>query len=229
VPSWGRGSVAGFRQFRIRVSAYTSGSASVAINASYGSYPFPAPDVLNDGQTFADARNSVQILARTAGTGAASLSKVPITDSTGRLITAEAQDVSRTQVSLLIDNTAAVATEALIAYTGFNGATSLGTAATAAFTVPTGRVFRIQSVHLTARGTAIDTVRARVRGAATVAIGSQHFVSVAAAFGANAGASDDAEPTREIEIPAGYQVGLSVVGATTSTYTLAVMGYTYAP
>lgn len=185
----------GFVYFRVRASAFTSGTVAVIIA--------PGPFLIEPTPSL--------------GASAAIIGAVR-----------EPHDTGRVQVSLLVDGALAAATEALVAYGGFNGATAL-TSGTAAFTVPAGRAFRIQSVQLTARGTALDTIRARVRGAATVALASQHYVSVATAIGANAGASSDVEPSREVEIPAGQQVGLSVIGAATTTYTLAVMGYTYVP
>jgi hypothetical protein len=194
---------------------------------------YPTKVVVGNGAFHgnASAASAIRVRATATMTGSAAV-VIRTGGGTGTITLGspvrEPHDVGRVQVSLLIDSVAAVATEALISYSGFNGATAL-TAGTAAFTVPTGRAFRIQSVQLTARGTAIDTIRARVRGQATVSATSQFYVAIAAAISANGGNSADVEPSREIEIPSGQQVGLSVVGATTSTYTLAVMGYTYLP
>lgn len=185
----------GLAYFRVRCSAFTSGTAAVLIA--------PGPFLIEPNPTLA------------AGTATIGSMR-------------EQQDAGRIQVSLVIDTLVAVATEALASYGGFNGSTAL-TLGTAAFTVPAGRVFRIQSASLSARGTAIDTVRVRVRGAAAVAVGSQHYLTLSAAFGANAGDTVVLNPAREIEIAAGQQVGISIVGATTTTTAVAVAGYTYVP
>jgi len=83
VPFYGRVSVSGFRQFRVRLSAYTSGTVNVSFNASAAAYIYPAPDVQQDGTTYADTRNAVQILGRTAGTGLGTMVKTPIVDTNG--------------------------------------------------------------------------------------------------------------------------------------------------
>ena len=73
----------GLRAIRAILTAYTSGTATVSLEASYAQTPAPAPAVVIEGNAFADGTTSTQILGRTAGVGAASISKVPILDATG--------------------------------------------------------------------------------------------------------------------------------------------------
>lgn len=142
------------------------------------------------------------------------------------------QDANRQPVSLLIDNIAAVATEALISYGGFSNGAAL-TAGTTAFTVPAGRVFRITSVTLVVQGTALATQRARIRADAALAtnpLTKPHYAHIGASHGANAGGSESLAPAGDgIEIGPGLQVGITAVGVATTTYSLSVVGFTYIP
>lgn len=138
-------------------------------------------------------------------------------------------DTGRQAVSLLIDATAGLATEGLVAYSGFSNGVAL-TAGTAAFTVPAGRVFRITSAALSAYGTAASTLRARVRAAAAVSATSPHYLGLAVPTPANGGGSTSISPSGDgLEIPGGLQVGLTVVGLATQTFVFAVQGFTYVP
>lgn len=73
----------GLRAIRAILTAYTSGTATVSLEASYAQTPSPTPAVVVEGNAYADGTTSIQILGRTAGAGAAAVSKVPILDATG--------------------------------------------------------------------------------------------------------------------------------------------------
>ena len=90
IPFWARASGSGYRQFRVRVSAYTSGSATVSLNASYAAYAYPAPDVVIDNQQYADSRNGNHLYGRTFGSGVNTVSKVPLVDGNGALLASPA-------------------------------------------------------------------------------------------------------------------------------------------
>lgn len=138
------------------------------------------------------------------------------------------QDANRQPVSLIIDALTGVATEALVSYGGFNNGATL-TAGTGAFIVPAGRIFRVQRMSLAVTGTAIATMRARLRAAATVTATSPHYLACAGAHAANSGANDNAMPHDAVEIGPGLQVGISIIGATSQTYSVTVQGFTYVP
>ena len=72
----------GLRAVRAIMTGYTSGTAIVTLTASYASSPSPFPATV-EGNGYADGISSVQILGRTAGSGGAAVSKVPIVDASG--------------------------------------------------------------------------------------------------------------------------------------------------
>ena len=135
----------------------------------------------------------------------------------------------RTAVTLIVDNIAAVATEALASYAGHRGGTAL-TAGTTAYTVTTGRALRVTSLTLWATGTALDRVRVRVRAIVpTVTAVAPIYAAAAVGVPANgAGQVSVSFAGDGVEIAAGLQIGISAVGATTTTYGAVLTGYEYA-
>jgi hypothetical protein len=154
--------------------------------------------------------------------GAVAVSNLPVIQPVRQV-----KDTARTAVLLEINNIAAVATEALVSYGGHRGGVAL-TAGVVAYTVTAGKTFHVQSIVIAAQGTALATLRVRLRAlSATVALTSPVYAAGAIVTPANGGGTSEVGLADGVEIPAGFQIGLSVVGAPTQTYSAWVSGYEY--
>jgi hypothetical protein len=150
------------------------------------------------------------------------------TQSTKGVTTQNLKDAGRGVVFLQIDNIAAVATEALISYGGWANASALS-AGVNAYVVTAGKTFRMTSLVVTGTGSAASTQRVRVRALATTCvIGSPAYAGTGIVIpAASAGGTSEAVLPDGVEIPAGFAIGISAIGATTNTYSVFITGFEY--
>lgn len=152
--------------------------------------------------------------------------------SGGYMPTQDAKDSSRTYITFYIDAITGVTTEALVTMNINTGGTvTTGTS----FTVPVGKVLRLQSISATVKttNTTASYGRVRVRSAAAVAASSGVVmnVDIPATSGTvviGDGQSQTYTLTDCMEISAGQQIGVSqLASSVNTTVSCFVTGYLY--
>ena len=153
---------------------------------------------------------------------------VPVSFSGGTIT--EKKDTGRTYVSWFVDSLTSVIAEALIS-TPVNKGGVLQPAATT-YTVTAGKTLRIQSIAVTMQATnsIVQTVKMRLRSAASVILSSPVVAALTAANNGTTNTTGFVSHTFPdgLEIAGGQQIGISFVGSTTSSnITISIVGYEY--
>lgn len=184
-------SVYGTSNFRVRATAFVSGSANIGITLSTAAVE-AAPTV-----ALATTGNTVAGPTLTKGTqGATGFAVQPLTDS------------GRTAISFYANNVASGATtvETLITWTQSKG--TAATSATASYTITNGKTLRITALSVGSRGNAAATIQSTVfnlrmnTGGACVVTSTPILFAAQSATPATASAWDRVI----IPIPEGYEI-----------------------
>jgi hypothetical protein len=145
----------------------------------------------------------------------------------------------RTAVVLVIDRATGVTTEALVSATINRWGATVGIVTTAStfYQVTAGKVLRLQSfdADINDTGTVVASGRVRVRLATSSLAASSPIIinSDIGAIGSTVAANEgsNAPPITipdGLEIPAGWQIGISqVLGSTSTTVSAALIGFEY--
>ncbi|MGI9091543.1 MAG: hypothetical protein ACR2GG_10625 [Gemmatimonadaceae bacterium] len=226
----------GLQAFRTLMSPYTSGTATASIVASYAGSWQPGADALGETTQYMDSRNCTPILARTYGAGPAAMGLIPIVDANGQFVVVPHTDTARVPVTMTVSGQASVTSEALLNMTRWRlGATTTATT----YTVPAGKVFRIQAIQFGVRfttpsatvtfGSTTFRIRAVASGTATATSAILHQDSKLAASNV-ATPNSDLEIGDGLDLPAGYNFGVShAASATGLSEDVLIVGYEYTP
>lgn len=194
--------VPGFTHLRVRVTAFTSGTVAVRLT--------PGPFLIETSPSLA---GSSAVIGTTRGL---------------------VEGQNRTLFTAHCAGAALSATETLATLQPYRAAT-VGTSATS-FAVTAGRTLRLQSLTVALVGSATATasaLTARLRyanGAAVSATGSAIADEVTvnlAAVASNRVGGTVTFGTQGLELPSGYQFGVSVIGIASGAYDAIVQGYEF--
>ena len=212
----GHCTAAALTNIRVRCTTFTSGTGTVLLRSSNfsGSTVVLNPLVLRDATT---QSNTVGVVAKGTQGGFAAT-------------TQDLKDSGRTYISVTVDLTAGITTEALATCIQNKGGT---TASATNFTVTTGKTFRITSFNYYVRGTTTTAAggEGKIRAAGTVAATSPIVALVGAGMSAavaTAAASAQLAFPDGMEIASGQQYGLTHLDTTTAcSVSMCMTGFEY--
>lgn len=165
--------------------------------------------------------------------GVAVAAGVKGTQQTNMIPTQDAKDAGRTFVSLILDRVTGVTTEALSTMAINKGGT---TSSATSYTVTSGKTLRIQGIFMCVLGSSTTAAfgRARLRAVnGTLSVSSPMVFSLDDGSFTGTAAAGNGEGQWIIipdglEIPAGWQIGISqVINTTSSTISVSLIGYEY--